>query len=205
MIASDGVWDVISSDTVRQWSLYYKYKSPQDLAVYIAFKARRRRLKQQLRMDDITVSVIDVNPKYALYVKTNSCSLEPTMIKKINPEFPIQSKNNSPSTATSGLSTSSGSNSPLKKQSSSYNNHNNNNNNSEHGGLSTKNCKLKILGNICNPTRVGIENDSNRNIFVNSIGKKSELDENITLCSNENTTEFINQYDLNDQKSCLIM
>jgi hypothetical protein len=52
-----GMWDVLSSEYVRQWGLHLRHKNPQDLAVFLAYKARKRRSKLSMRMDDITVTV----------------------------------------------------------------------------------------------------------------------------------------------------
>lgn len=56
---------------MRQWALYYKHRTAQDLAVYLAFKTRRRRARLQMRPDDVTVTVIDVNPHQAFFTKSN--------------------------------------------------------------------------------------------------------------------------------------
>jgi serine/threonine protein phosphatase PrpC len=56
VLASDGVWDVIDEELIRKMGLYYKYKDPRDLAIYLAEKAVKRRTKQGLSKDDITGS-----------------------------------------------------------------------------------------------------------------------------------------------------
>eukprot|EP01036_Dinobryon_divergens_P036168 gene36168-47025_t len=70
VLASDGVWDVIDEELIRKVGLYYKYKDPRDLAIYLAEKAVKLRTKQGLSKDDITVFVIDVNPQNAVFIKT---------------------------------------------------------------------------------------------------------------------------------------
>jgi serine/threonine protein phosphatase PrpC len=70
VIASDGVWDVIDNDTVRRYGMYYAYKEPKDFASFLAVKARRRREKYLLKIDDITVIVVDVNPQNAIFLET---------------------------------------------------------------------------------------------------------------------------------------
>jgi serine/threonine protein phosphatase PrpC len=61
ILASDGVWDVISSEYIRCNALRSKFLFPQSFANFVANKARRLRERQGLRMDDITVIVVDVN------------------------------------------------------------------------------------------------------------------------------------------------
>ena len=90
VLASDGVWDVVDEELIRKVAMYYKYKDPRDLAVYLAEKAVKLRTKQSLSKDDITgsmtanflkivcmmvhcwliVFVIDVNPHNAVFIKT---------------------------------------------------------------------------------------------------------------------------------------
>lgn len=61
IIASDGMWDVITSEYVRCNALRSKYINPKVFANALAQKARKMREIRGLRMDDITVLVIDVN------------------------------------------------------------------------------------------------------------------------------------------------
>eukprot|EP01036_Dinobryon_divergens_P028474 gene28474-37424_t len=68
VIASDGMWDVIDNETVRRLALLFKHRKPADLALHLARKAVRRRIKFSMRGDDITVLVVDVNPQNAMYV-----------------------------------------------------------------------------------------------------------------------------------------
>lgn len=61
VLATDGLWDVIDNDTVRRAAAWFKHQSSSALAVYLARKAVRRRVKQNLRRDDVTVTVVDLN------------------------------------------------------------------------------------------------------------------------------------------------
>lgn len=70
VLASDGMWDVLTLETVRRYGMYYAYKDPKDLAVFLACKARRRRKRDQLKLDDITVIVVDINPQHGVFIKT---------------------------------------------------------------------------------------------------------------------------------------
>lgn len=54
MIASDGVWDVISHEFIRMTALLCKHKLPQDYAVFVAEQAAKRRADGDLSRDDIT-------------------------------------------------------------------------------------------------------------------------------------------------------
>lgn len=69
ILATDGIWDVIDNETVRRMSLYYKFSSPSELAQAIAYKARRRRERYGMRIDDITVTVIDFSPDKGIFLK----------------------------------------------------------------------------------------------------------------------------------------
>lgn len=75
VIASDGVWDVIDSETIRRMALCHKYHRNDVLATTIAYKALRRRNKLHMRQDDITVQVIDVNPEKARFIKSKTSQL----------------------------------------------------------------------------------------------------------------------------------
>lgn len=103
ILASDGVWDVLTSETVRQWSLSKQHgETARDLAVYLSLKARRRRARLQMRMDDITVTVIDVNPQHALLVKCAGAKNKPG--KFYPASFPSLSNRSSLKTPVKGLS-----------------------------------------------------------------------------------------------------
>ena len=61
VIATDGLWDVVPSEYIRCNALRSKYVNPKVFANALAQKARKLRERQGLRMDDITVIVVDVN------------------------------------------------------------------------------------------------------------------------------------------------
>lgn len=65
---SDGVWDVIDSETIRRLALLSPFALAQDLASSIAFKARKRRAALKMRQDDITVIVLDLFPQNARFI-----------------------------------------------------------------------------------------------------------------------------------------
>ena len=48
------MWDVIDNETVRRLALLFKHRKPADLALHLARKAVRRRIKFSMRGDDIT-------------------------------------------------------------------------------------------------------------------------------------------------------
>jgi serine/threonine protein phosphatase PrpC len=60
MKASDGMWDVINVETVRR--LVMKFESPEEVAIALAQSASNLRAAHNVRRDDITVMVIDINP-----------------------------------------------------------------------------------------------------------------------------------------------
>jgi hypothetical protein len=62
VLGTDGLWDVVSIDDVRRIGLQSRFKDPRLLASHLAEKAVRRRLRARMRMDDISVIVVDVNP-----------------------------------------------------------------------------------------------------------------------------------------------
>jgi serine/threonine protein phosphatase PrpC len=64
VLASDGVWDVVSTEDVLKWGLKKKYRIPSDFADYLAKKAKKLRMIQELREDDITVVVVDINSAF---------------------------------------------------------------------------------------------------------------------------------------------
>ena len=202
MIASDGVWDVVTSDNVRQWSLCYKYHTPQDLATYIAFKARRRRLKQNLRIDDITVTVVDVNPQNAIFVKSEiSRILEPTLVaSSVRKSYGTSTQpllNGSPSMYESSPSTE-------------YSNCN--------YLFGDKTNPLRSLNNLCTPVHIGF-NDVNHlideNIQITSHESPQKLvsqqllihhhNPDKQLSSNNIDEEFVFRYTLSEPKNCILM
>lgn len=62
IMATDGFWDVVSLESVRCIGLTGANRDSRVLASALAQKAYRRRERTQMRMDDITVMVVDVNP-----------------------------------------------------------------------------------------------------------------------------------------------
>eukprot|EP01037_Dinobryon_pediforme_P043002 gene43002-53742_t len=54
VLASDGMWDVLSCEDVRQSALLFRNREPVDLAYYLAAKAKSRRDRYEWRPDDIT-------------------------------------------------------------------------------------------------------------------------------------------------------
>eukprot|EP01041_Mallomonas_annulata_P008097 gene8097-16615_t len=71
IIASDGIWDVLSVEEVQAYAM--QIKNPQKLSYKIALSAWLTRMNRNIRLDDITVQVIDVN--YELFSPPNTnCS-----------------------------------------------------------------------------------------------------------------------------------
>jgi len=60
VLASDGLWDVVSVKKVASYLM--KYKDPSEAAIALAGKASSRRQKKTIRYDDITVTVVDISP-----------------------------------------------------------------------------------------------------------------------------------------------
>jgi serine/threonine protein phosphatase PrpC len=61
ILCSDGVWDVVTTDEMRVLALDYENVS--ETAVTLCYDAQARRINRRMRMDDITVIVVDVNPE----------------------------------------------------------------------------------------------------------------------------------------------
>lgn len=72
VVASDGVWDVLSIEEIRCVGMSDKLRDAKALAQYIAQKAQRRRDRGAIRNDDITVVVVDINPDSFLAVNTSN-------------------------------------------------------------------------------------------------------------------------------------
>lgn len=49
-----------------------KFMDPKKFAKHLAAKGRRRRLRENMRMDDITVIVVDVHPTYFVPVDSKT-------------------------------------------------------------------------------------------------------------------------------------
>ena len=59
IIASDGMWDVVTVETVNE--IAESISDPHRLARRLATAAYNQRLNEHIRLDDITVIVVDVN------------------------------------------------------------------------------------------------------------------------------------------------
>eukprot|EP01036_Dinobryon_divergens_P038165 gene38165-50048_t len=71
VLASDGMWDVIDQLTAQKVVL--SIKNPQKAALKLAQMAFHRRMNHGMRFDDITVMVVDVNPKSFTPVTGTGC------------------------------------------------------------------------------------------------------------------------------------
>ena len=60
VLASDGLWDVVTLSSTAK--ILTRYKDPGDAAKALTEKAYKRRDKRGLRLDDITVTVVDIAP-----------------------------------------------------------------------------------------------------------------------------------------------
>ena len=60
VLASDGMWDVLTVEEVRKTVMKFRY--PEQLAIALAQKARNLRELHKLRKDDITIIVVDIHP-----------------------------------------------------------------------------------------------------------------------------------------------
>lgn len=74
VMASDGMWDVLTVEAVRKTVM--KFRRPEDVAIALAQSASNLRAAQGMRRDDITVQVVDVNPEvYELTYRGYNCVL----------------------------------------------------------------------------------------------------------------------------------
>lgn len=72
VMASDGMWDVLTVESVRKAVM--KFKDPEDCAVALAQSASNLRISHGIRKDDITVLVIDIHPEvYDAVYTVNKC------------------------------------------------------------------------------------------------------------------------------------
>jgi hypothetical protein len=62
IVATDGYWDVVSLESTRCMALHKKFPDSNKLSRALAEKALRRRQRSNMRIDDITVAVVDINP-----------------------------------------------------------------------------------------------------------------------------------------------
>ena len=61
VLATDGVWDVITKEMVRRTALQPRFANPSEYSTYLALKAQQLRFNAQIKTDDITVIVVDIN------------------------------------------------------------------------------------------------------------------------------------------------
>ena len=72
ILASDGLWDVMSIQEVEQE--IWKFKDIHFLAEYLSNIALDKRIERKMRIDDITVIIIDINPAYgSKYFQISNC------------------------------------------------------------------------------------------------------------------------------------
>eukprot|EP01041_Mallomonas_annulata_P001062 gene1062-2080_t len=71
VLASDGFWDVFTNDDTERIAL--SKRNPQKAALKLAQMAFHRRMNHGMRFDDITVMVVDVNPKSFTPVTGTGC------------------------------------------------------------------------------------------------------------------------------------
>ena len=62
ILGTDGYWDVVSLESTRCMALHKKFPDPSKLSRALAEKALRRRQRSNMRIDDISVAVVDINP-----------------------------------------------------------------------------------------------------------------------------------------------
>ena len=74
-MASDGFWDVVSAESVRNMGLTEQARDAKNFASALAQKAYRRRERARMRMDDISVLVVDVNPNNYIGIVNSFLSL----------------------------------------------------------------------------------------------------------------------------------
>ena len=71
VLCSDGVWDVMDTEEMRNKA--FDYFGPEEMAVTLAYEAQTRRINRRMRRDDISVVVVDVNPHLFPRSRTISC------------------------------------------------------------------------------------------------------------------------------------
>lgn len=72
VLASDGLWDVMSTTQVQE--VISKIKEPQEAAHTLADLAYQLRIRYRIRKDDITVIVVDIHPSFVISpVKSGNC------------------------------------------------------------------------------------------------------------------------------------
>jgi serine/threonine protein phosphatase PrpC len=76
ILATDGVWDILGNDDIATYIM--KYQDPQNMADCIARHAQEQRRVKQMRRDDITVIVVDINNPHQAqvdYCCKNNCNI----------------------------------------------------------------------------------------------------------------------------------
>jgi serine/threonine protein phosphatase PrpC len=72
ILASDGVWDVMSTEQIQTTAL--KFADNDFVAEYIANKAVSERSRRDMRPDDVTVIIVDINPDYFVPASGEGCN-----------------------------------------------------------------------------------------------------------------------------------
>jgi hypothetical protein len=80
VLASDGFWDVVGAEFIQKTAYNKKYADNSTYASYLAQKAHRYRRKNNMRMDDITVCVVDVNIESRCSLPKNAVEIEKIII-----------------------------------------------------------------------------------------------------------------------------
>lgn len=84
IIASDGLWDVMTSDFIKCIAFLPKFADPQKFASYLARKAWKRRHRKGIRMDDITVVCVDLNANEKTVKYISSDAGEDTLVNGVS-------------------------------------------------------------------------------------------------------------------------
>lgn len=72
ILGTDGYWDVVSLESTRCISLHKKFPDANKLSRSLAEKALRRRQRSNMRIDDISVAVVDINPSCMRLVNSSN-------------------------------------------------------------------------------------------------------------------------------------
>ena len=59
VLASDGLWDIFAVEAVRRNAMSESNRDPREFASYLVKQAYRRRVRDNIRLDDISVIVVD--------------------------------------------------------------------------------------------------------------------------------------------------
>lgn len=79
VMASDGLWDVVGIEQVKGVVFNPKFHDGAYFGTYLADKAHRRRCREGMRMDDITVLVIDLSMPNFVPIKGNKGGMKGSM------------------------------------------------------------------------------------------------------------------------------